>query len=158
MVKLLLPPEPITLFYNVSVDPEKKVPKEAYDIDVDVDEKFKEDTNSLLRTDGVEKNVRELDDKVQELTKELEEAREKREFMLLFADDPKEFLIRWLASQARDKTAQTHVEGQLKESQRSAEFYKCTHTQEAVYRYYGEQLQHRREELEALEKHKNKHR
>lgn len=147
LAKLLLPVEPVTLVYDLSMDPNKQPPKAAYDIDVDVDEKFKEDANSLLRTDGVERTVRELDDKVQELTKELEEAREKREFMLMFADDPKEFLIRWLASQARDKSLENKVQGQLSETQRHAEYYKCTQTQEAVYRYYGEELQLRRKKL-----------
>lgn len=141
--RVLLPLSPVVLHYKIPMELGQHK-REIYDLEVEVDDPNRDVMATMF--DSIDGEVRVLDSQVAVLKRELDESREKREFMLNFSRDPKEFLASWLASQARENNAVAAV-GTLSEEQRAAPFYTDHRAQEAVYRYYATVLQKRTKEL-----------
>eukprot|EP00039_Didymoeca_costata_P024549 m.10634 g.10634 ORF g.10634 m.10634 type:complete len:400 (+) comp4298_c0_seq1:159-1358(+) len=148
---LLFPPKPLELSYRINLDPQVPMQKDTYEVEVEIDDPNKTHANSALSTHTMEKEVKELDDRISGLIKEVDDVRSKRDFMLLFSRDPEEFIHWWLASYARDNKEASSAAGRLSEEQRSAQYYNSSSVQEAVYRYYAELMSARRRELESKE-------
>jgi SWI/SNF-related matrix-associated actin-dependent regulator of chromatin subfamily D len=143
--RLLLPPSPVVLEYIIPMTVGVSA-REIYDVEVEVDDGNRDNIVALF--DDIEPEVNTFQDQISALKGEIDEAREKREFMMNFARDPKEFLVCWLASEAREN--QSAEQGQLTEEQRTAAYYNDHKAQEAVYRYYASVLQERTNALKVV--------
>lgn len=143
---LLLPAEPVRIEFDI--DPFNPRPRAVYDIDVETDDMTKTQMNTFLLTQQTQKSLQVLEEKIQLLTKQIKKSREKREFMLLFAEDPQKFIQKWASSQSHDY-AEISVAGGLTERERTADTYCSVWAQEAVLRYYSSKLSVRRAELQA---------
>jgi len=142
--QLFLPLQPVELIYTIPMVGGQPA-REIYDVWVEVDDGEHEQIDLQAHKD-LEPAIDTKRDEIARLKAEIGEARQKREFMLMFAKDPKEFLVAWLGSQARE-TRDEGAKGALTEEQRAANFYNTPYSKEAVYRYYGEMLKKRHEEL-----------
>ena len=134
---------PLTLKYTIPMEYGQHK-REVYELEVEVEDPNRDAMAPLF--DDIEPEVRAFDSQLAVLKREIDESREKREFMLNFARDPREFLACWLASQARENDA-GNAEGRLSEEQRAAAFYNDHRTVEAVLRYYGAVLSARTRHL-----------
>lgn len=145
---LLIPAEPIKIDYVFD-------PKEPKRILYDVELEMNEDQQKQFDIEpSTSKDVNELDSKIANLTEQISNARKKREFMLTFATDPKEFIVAWTASQEQDAKG-SELHGGLTQEERTAGHYTSRSKQEAIYRYnytklnsHKEQLEKKREEQE----------
>jgi SWI/SNF-related matrix-associated actin-dependent regulator of chromatin subfamily D len=142
--RLFLPLQPVELLYTIPQMGGQPA-REIYDVWVQIEDGENEQIDLQAHKD-LEPAIDLKRDDIARLKAEIGEARQKREFMLMFAKDPKEFLVTWLASQARE-TADEAAKGALTEEQRAANFYNTQHSKQAVYRYYGGLLAKRHKEL-----------
>ena len=78
---------------------------------------------------------------------QINQFRTNREFYMSFADDPQNFIVRWIQSQTTDLKLMTDVIG-IPEAERRAEHYNGDWSREAIHRYFFNKLQQRRTELE----------
>ncbi|KAH9936917.1 SWI/SNF complex 60 kDa subunit [Amylocystis lapponica] len=103
--RYLLPPDPIVLHYTLNpgmVPPEKPG---AWDIEVKLDDthlKSRMNTVAVQMASETARDLAKLDDEIALHVQSLNNAHLKREFLRAFADDPREFIQTWLASQSRD--------------------------------------------------------
>jgi SWI/SNF-related matrix-associated actin-dependent regulator of chromatin subfamily D len=77
----------------------------------------------------------------------MQNSKTKRDFLLRFANDPADFLDRWVASQSRDLEVilgESHVN---LEEQRRADFYNQQWVNEAVFHYMTAKNQKKLQEL-----------
>jgi SWI/SNF-related matrix-associated actin-dependent regulator of chromatin subfamily D len=143
----LVPPEPVKIEYTFS--PRTAV-REIHDVEVEmtVDDNVEEGKYNISHNE-MGKLV-ELDDKIQDLCQQIEETRNKRKFMDSFAADPKEFLVSWITSQARDKEELGSGSTGLTDEQRKSNYYQTRSSQEAMFRYNADKLQQQKAGLEKL--------
>ncbi|RKO97553.1 hypothetical protein CXG81DRAFT_10939 [Caulochytrium protostelioides] len=103
---LLLPPDPVVIDYTIRVDRPYTVAKFAYDLDVELDDPQRAQRRRVAFGAGpVAQDLAALDDKMVALVAQLHQAKLKRDFMALFADNPVAFLNQWMASQRCDLDA-----------------------------------------------------
>ncbi|KAG0004398.1 SWI SNF, matrix associated, actin dependent regulator of chromatin, sub d, member 1 [Modicella reniformis] len=129
--RFLSPPDPIVLEYTVRVDKPYHLSPYCYDLDVEVDDPlFKTKISSLLSstalnstTSSLPKQIHSQDEQIMQYIQSMHNSKTKRDFLLRFANDPADFLDRWVASQSRDLEVilgESHVN---LEEQRRSEFY-----------------------------------
>lgn len=91
--------------------------------------------------------INQLDTKINELIEQLNQYKISREFFANFADDPQDFIHKWLVSQSNDLKTMLDLNGNPEEERRS-QFFQESWTDEAVSRYFYNKIQQRRGELE----------
>ena len=77
----------------------------------------------------------------------INQLRVNREFFMSFANDPQQFIAKWIQSQTTDLKTMTDVVG-IPEAERRAEHYQGDWSREAIHRYFFNKIQQRRMELE----------
>ncbi|KAF9433885.1 SWI SNF, matrix associated, actin dependent regulator of chromatin, sub d, member 1 [Entomortierella beljakovae] len=155
--RFLSPPEPIVLEYTVRVDKPYHLSSYCYDLDVEVDDPlFKSKINSLLSstslspanaTNSLPKQIHAQDEQIMQYIQSMHNSKTKRDFLLRFANDPADFLDRWVASQSRDLEVilgESHVN---LEEQRRSDFYNQQWVNEAVFHYMTAKNQKKLQEL-----------
>ncbi|KAF9924075.1 SWI SNF, matrix associated, actin dependent regulator of chromatin, sub d, member 1 [Linnemannia zychae] len=153
--RFLSPPDPIVLEYTVRVDKPYHLSSHCYDLDVEVDDPtFKSKINNLVSatslnnaTNTLPKQIHAQDEQIMQYIQSMQNSKTKRDFLLRFANDPVDFLDRWVASQSRDLEVilgESHVN---LEDQRRADFYSQQWVNEAVFHYMTAKNQKKLQEL-----------
>ncbi|KAF9988848.1 SWI SNF, matrix associated, actin dependent regulator of chromatin, sub d, member 1 [Mortierella antarctica] len=154
--RFLSPPDPIVLEYTVRVDKPYHLAPHCYDLDVEVDDPlFKSKIASLLSstsmsstTSALPKQIHAQDEQIMQYIQSMHNSKTKRDFLLRFANDPADFLDRWVASQSRDLEVilgeSQHVN---LEEQRQSDFYNQQWVNEAVFHYMTAKNQKKLQEL-----------
>ncbi|KAF9999491.1 SWI SNF, matrix associated, actin dependent regulator of chromatin, sub d, member 1 [Entomortierella chlamydospora] len=155
--RFLSPPDPIVLEYTVRVDKPYHLSSYCYDLDVEVDDPlFKSKISSLLSstslnsantTNSLPKQIHAQDEQIMQYIQSMHNSKTKRDFLLRFANDPADFLDRWVASQSRDLEVilgESHVN---LEEQRRSDFYNQQWVNEAVFHYMTAKNQKKLQEL-----------
>ncbi|KAF9106945.1 SWI SNF, matrix associated, actin dependent regulator of chromatin, sub d, member 1 [Mortierella sp. GBA35] len=153
--RFLSPPEPIVLEYTVRVDKPYHLSSHCYDLDVELDDPtFKSKISSLLSSTSLNaanntlpKQIYAQDEQIMQYIQSMHNSKTKRDFLLRFANDPADFLDRWVASQSRDLEVilgESHVN---LEEQRRADFYNQQWVNEAVFHYMTAKNQKKLQEL-----------
>ncbi|KAG0056863.1 SWI SNF, matrix associated, actin dependent regulator of chromatin, sub d, member 1 [Gryganskiella cystojenkinii] len=153
--RFLSPPDPIVLEYTVRVDKPYHLSSHCYDLDVEVDDPtLKTKISSLISstamnatTGSLPKQIHAHDEQIMQYIQSMNNSKTKRDFLLRFADDPADFLERWIASQSRDLEVilgESHVN---LEEQRRSEFYNQQWVNEAVFHYMTAKNQKKLQEL-----------
>ncbi|KAI1309507.1 SWI SNF, matrix associated, actin dependent regulator of chromatin, sub d, member 1 [Mortierella claussenii] len=169
--RFLSPPDPIVLEYTVRVDKPYHLSPHCYDLDVEVDDPlFKSKVSSLLSstslngpiaaansagvnasapttTSSLPKQIHTQDEQIMQYIQSMHNSKTKRDFLLRFANDPADFLDRWVASQSRDLEVilgESHVN---LEEQRRSDFYNQQWVNEAVFHYMTAKNQKKLQEL-----------
>ncbi|GJJ72767.1 SWI/SNF-related matrix-associated actin-dependent regulator of chromatin subfamily D [Entomortierella parvispora] len=153
--RFLSPPDPIVLEYTVRVDKPYHLSSHCYDLDVEVDDPtVKTKISSLISstamssmTGSLPKQIHAYDEQIMQYIQSMNNSKTKRDFLLRFANDPSDFLERWIASQSRDLEVilgESHVN---LEEQRHSEFYNQQWVNEAVFHYMTAKNQKKLQEL-----------
>lgn len=122
-----------------------------YDIEVEIDDNIRDQMKSFLSTSQTQSlaEISQLDTKINELIEQLNQFKISREFFANFADDPQDFIHKWLVSQSNDLKTMMDLSGNPEEERRS-QFFQESWTDEAVSRYFYNKIQQRRGELEQV--------
>ena len=75
---------------------------QAYDIDVDLDSVVRQKMMNSVASTQLQKEIMGLDDKIVQCVQSINNSKIKRDFLMQFAQNPVEFINKWIASQARD--------------------------------------------------------
>ncbi|KAF9548603.1 SWI SNF, matrix associated, actin dependent regulator of chromatin, sub d, member 1 [Mortierella hygrophila] len=153
--RFLSPPDPIVLEYTVRVDKPYHLSSHCYDLDVELDDPtFKSKVSNLLSSTSLNaanntlpKQIHAQDEQIMQYIQSMQNSKTKRDFLLRFANDPADFLDRWVASQSRDLEVilgESHVN---LEEQRRADFYNQQWVNEAVFHYMTAKNQKKLQEL-----------
>ncbi|KAG0322424.1 SWI SNF, matrix associated, actin dependent regulator of chromatin, sub d, member 1 [Linnemannia gamsii] len=153
--RFLSPPDPIVLEYTVRVDKPYHLSSHCYDLDVELDDPtFKSKISNLLSSTSLNaanntlpKQIYAQDEQIMQYIQSMQNSKTKRDFLLRFANDPADFLDRWVASQSRDLEVilgESHVN---LEEQRRADFYNQQWVNEAVFHYMTAKNQKKLQEL-----------
>ena len=150
---LLLPPEPIVVQHVVAVGPGEGQTDakrtSCYDIEVEVDDPLISSMHRFIVNISSQQEIAQLDSKIIETVDLINKSKTAREFYSGFANDPQNFIDKWLASQSADLKAMTDCEGNPEFDRRSSIFSSDDPTtREAVMRYFFNRVHHRRAELE----------
>ncbi|KAH7906936.1 BAR-domain-containing protein [Hygrophoropsis aurantiaca] len=145
--RYLMPPDPIVLHYSINpgvAPPERPM---AWDIEVKMeDTSLKSRMAAVIHTSKESaQDLAKLDDEIALLTQSLHNAHTKRNFLQEFADDPAQFIQKWLASQSRDLESilgSGPSEGATirAEELRRSDFFRLPWVEEAVAVQEGRQL------------------
>ncbi|KAI9245743.1 hypothetical protein BY458DRAFT_528491 [Sporodiniella umbellata] len=144
-------PDPIVLHYTIRVGKKFNLSPQAYDVDVELDSVLKQKMMNVVSASQVQKDILALDDKVVQCVQSISNSKIKRDFLMRFSTHPKEFMNKWINSQAREIEA---VLGETKvnlEDVRQTEFYKQPWVKEAVFHYLTAKTQQRMQELLATQ-------
>lgn len=118
------PREPIVIEYEVRVDRESTLGEYAYDIEVEIDDPIRAQMEDLLKNwYSNQQQIMDLDDSIVIAVQSLNTLRLKRDFFSQLADNPVEFLQKWLASQSRDLKLISADRGFSEENVRHSSFY-----------------------------------
>ncbi|KAF9153621.1 SWI SNF, matrix associated, actin dependent regulator of chromatin, sub d, member 1 [Linnemannia schmuckeri] len=153
--RFLSPPDPIVLEYTVRVDKPYHLSSHCYDLDVELDDPtFKSKISNLVSSTSLNaanntlpKQIHAQDEQIMQYIQSMQNSKTKRDFLLRFANDPVDFLDRWVASQSRDLEVilgESHVN---LEEQRRADFYNQQWVNEAVFHYMTAKNQKKLQEL-----------
>ncbi|KAG0349287.1 SWI SNF, matrix associated, actin dependent regulator of chromatin, sub d, member 1 [Podila humilis] len=169
--RFLAPPDPIVLEYTVRVDKPYHLAPHCYDLDVELDDPvYKTKIASLLSSTSLSaatagstpagssqvagssssslpKDIHTYSEQIMQYIQSMQNSKTKRDFLLRFANDPADFLERWVASQSRDLEVilgESHVN---LEDQRRSEFYSQQWVDEAVFHYMTAKNQKKLQEL-----------
>ncbi|KAG0260111.1 SWI SNF, matrix associated, actin dependent regulator of chromatin, sub d, member 1 [Mortierella polycephala] len=153
--RFLSPPDPIVLEYTVRVDKPYHLSPHCYDLDVEVDDPlFKSKVASLLSstslnstTSSLPKQIHAQDEQIMQYIQSMHNSKTKRDFLLRFANNPADFLDRWVASQSRDLEVILGESQVNLEEQRRSDFYNQQWVNEAVFHYMTAKNQKKLQEL-----------
>ncbi|CAI4228811.1 unnamed protein product [Auanema sp. JU1783] len=146
---LLQQPDPLVLTHVIQqTDNGGEKNTACYDIDVEVEDPLKQLMTSFVHSPGLANDIGVLEQKIYDLVDQINEWKTRRDFYVRFADEPHEFIRKWLVSQSLDYQTMTEAHGES-ESERRAEHYHRPETQEGVFRYMYHKIQQKRAELEA---------
>ncbi|KAF9971687.1 SWI SNF, matrix associated, actin dependent regulator of chromatin, sub d, member 1 [Actinomortierella ambigua] len=154
--RFLSPPDPVVLEYTVRVDKPYNLHPFCYDLDVEVDDpQYKQKISSLLSatslssstTSTLPRQIQALDETIMQHIQNMHNCKTKRDFLLRFANDPVDFLDRWIASQSRDLEVILGDSSANLEEQRRSEFYNQEWVNEAIFHYMTAKNQKRLQEL-----------
>ncbi|KAF1565761.1 UNVERIFIED_CONTAM: Brahma-associated protein of 60 kDa, partial [Eudyptes robustus] len=148
LTHLLHQPDPLVLTHTIRYNSGEKNTC-CYDIDVEMDDPVKVQMQNFLQNHQSMPDIGALDQRIYDIVEQINEWKTRRDFYAGFADDPKTFIQKWLASQSRD--LKTINEQQMdQEQERRADHYYQPHIQEGVFRYLYGKVQQRRQELEYM--------
>ena len=130
----LMPMDPVVLEYTVRVDVEKTDPV-VYDVEVEVTDSLYMRMAQWVQNHAGQREIAALDHQQVQMINRIHGHRMKREFMLAFAQDPVNFIQRWMDSQSRDLEVALGDHTVNLEAQRRAAFYAQPWVAEAVFHY-----------------------
>lgn len=144
---LLHQPDPLVLTHTIQyTDVEKNTA--CYDIDVEVEDPLKSQMSSFIHNHANMPDISALDQKIYDIVEQINECKLRRDFYVRFADNPPEFIQKWLISQSNDLKTMTDSTDDY-EAERRAEFYYQPAIQEGTFRYIYQKVQQKRAELES---------
>ncbi|KAG8936115.1 SWI/SNF complex component snf12 [Tulasnella sp. 419] len=144
--RFLHPLEPIVLHHMIVVEQptiHTSPASQAFDIDVDMDDLFLKSkiSQSLLSFNNESQSLLlQLDDEIAHAVQSVRNSKLKRDFLQAFADNPKEFIDSWIASQSRDLEVILGDDGRggvRDEDLRRSDFFRLPWVREAVSIYEG---------------------
>ncbi|RNA24450.1 Smarcd1 [Brachionus plicatilis] len=143
------PPDPIVINHMINIEANEPKRTSIYDIEVEMDDSIRDQMKLFLSTSQTQSlaEINQLDTKINELIEQLNQFKISREFFANFADDPQDFIHKWLVSQSNDLKTMLDLSGNPEEERRS-QFFQESWTDEAVSRYFYNKIQQRRGELE----------
>eukprot|EP00043_Microstomoeca_roanoka_P015069 m.150242 g.150242 ORF g.150242 m.150242 type:complete len:394 (+) comp16168_c1_seq2:334-1515(+) len=140
----LLPMEPIRLEHVIKPESNPmNIGEEAFDVDIDLDLSTGATNTSLLTKDAQEQ-LQKLDAQIDQYLASISEAKEKREFMLSFAEDPQRFILTWVMSQLQDEKDASAV-ATLRQASRASETFHQAWVPDAVLQYLSAELEKRKQ-------------
>ncbi|KAH7711938.1 Protein SWSN-2.2 [Aphelenchoides avenae] len=145
--QLLSQPDPLVLNHVIKYDGSEKNTA-CYDVDVEMDDPMKQQMNAFVHNQTNLPDIQLLDQKVYDIVEQINEWKLRRDFYTKFAESPQDFVKKWLVSQSKDLKTLTETTENY-ESERSADHFFKTETQEGVFRYLYGKVQLKRMELEA---------
>lgn len=118
---------------------------------MEIDDTIRDSMKSFLTTSQTQSlaEISVLDARINELIEQANQLRLSREFFMAFADDPQEFINKWLVSQSNDLKQMLDLNG-CPEEERRVNFYLEPWTDEAVSRYFYNKVTQKRAELEQV--------
>ncbi|ANB12389.1 Snf12p [Sugiyamaella lignohabitans] len=120
----LSPRDPIVINYVVRVDRDQPVGETAYDIEIEVDDPVRAELTKTLETwYNDQPQILDIDNHIALAVQALNTSRLKRDFFSQLAQEPSEFIKKWIASQARDLKIITSDKGFNEEEARHSSFY-----------------------------------
>ncbi|KAH7096157.1 SWI/SNF complex 60 kDa subunit [Auriculariales sp. MPI-PUGE-AT-0066] len=130
-------PDPLELRYTVNVSAEAPAGSmTAFDVDIETEDiALREKQKAVVFNQSPEslKAIQEIDDEVAQVAQMVRNAKEKRDFLLQFAEDPVKFVDRWLASQSRDlEVVLGNEHGVKEEDMRRSDFFRLPWVEEAA--------------------------
>lgn len=120
----LLQRQPIVIDYTIRVDKESTLGEAVYDIDIEMDDPRSAEMNDLLENwFSDQAAIAALDDQIAAGVQSLNNSRLQRHFYSKLAENPADFIERWVASQVQDLKVITSDEGFEEETVRQSGFY-----------------------------------
>jgi len=145
---LLQPPDPIVINHTIVVEgPDAAKKAAAYDVEIEVDDPKKEAMRDFMMSPQSQSEIVACDNKIHDTVEQINSLKTSREFYLSFAESPQEFITNWLISQTRDLKTMKDIVG-CPEEERRADFYYKPTIHEGVSRYFYNQVQKRKTELD----------
>ncbi|CAD5221890.1 unnamed protein product [Bursaphelenchus okinawaensis] len=148
LTHLLHQPDPLVLTHTIRYNSGEKNTC-CYDIDVEMDDPVKNQMQNFLQNHQNMPDIGVLDQRIYDIVEQINEWKTRRDFYAGFADDPKSFIQKWLASQSRDLKTLNEQSSEY-ELERRADFFYQPHVQEGVFRYLYGKVQQRRQEIENM--------
>uniref|UniRef100_A0A914UTD5 DM2 domain-containing protein n=1 Tax=Plectus sambesii TaxID=2011161 RepID=A0A914UTD5_9BILA len=94
---LLHQPDPIVINHMITyvegTDPKKTA---CYDIDVEIEDPLKQQMSQFVQTQANAAEISALDQRIYDTVEQINEWKTRRDFYLRFADNPQEFIQKWL--------------------------------------------------------------
>eukprot|EP00055_Hartaetosiga_balthica_P007406 m.25390 g.25390 ORF g.25390 m.25390 type:complete len:410 (-) comp5762_c0_seq1:785-2014(-) len=138
----LLPPSRIELEHVIQLEDNlHNFGQDIYDVDLFLETNFT--PNPLISS--ASHDLESLDKTINEHLEALERAKERREFLLSFADNPQKFILTWVAAQVRDNTEAKSLSSLHKAGRQSATFYERW-TEPATLQYLNELVDKKNQE------------
>ncbi|CAI5444720.1 unnamed protein product [Caenorhabditis angaria] len=145
---LLQQPDPLILNHVIQKNEEGQEKTSAcYDIDVELEDPLKAQMATFVHNQSSATEVANLDQKIYDVVEQINEMKKRRDFYVRFADEPNDFIKKWMISQSSDLKTLTEASGDG-EAERRFDHYLKPETDEAVYRYMYQKIQQKRAELE----------
>ncbi|KAK6101453.1 SWIB/MDM2 domain family protein [Brugia pahangi] len=145
---LLHQPDPLILHHTIQYSEGSEKNTACYDIDVEMEDPLKTQMSSFLHSHANMPDISALDQKIFDIVEQINEWKLRRDFYVRFADNPQEFIHKWLISQSNDLKTMTEVFGDS-EAERHAEYYYQPQIMEGTFRYIYHKVQQKRAELES---------
>ncbi|OZC09459.1 hypothetical protein X798_03416 [Onchocerca flexuosa] len=145
---LLHQPDPLILHHTIQYSEGNEKNTACYDIDVEMEDPLKTQMTSFLHSHANMPDISALDQKIFDIVEQINEWKLRRDFYVRFADNPQEFIHKWLISQSNDLKTMTEVFGDS-EIERHAEYYYQPQIMEGTFRYIYHKVQQKRAELES---------
>lgn len=145
---LLHQPDPLILHHTIQYSEGNEKNTACYDIDVEMEDPLKAQMTSFLHSHANMPDISALDQKIFDIVEQINEWKLRRDFYVRFADNPQEFIHKWLISQSNDLKTMTEVYGDS-EAERRAEYYYQPQIMEGTFRYIYHKVQQKRAELES---------
>ncbi|EFO26461.1 brahma associated protein [Loa loa] len=145
---LLHQPDPLILHHTIQYSEGNEKNTACYDIDVEMEDPLKTQMTSFLHSHANMPDISALDQKIFDIVEQINEWKLRRDFYVRFADNPQEFIHKWLISQSNDLKTMTEVFGDS-EVERRAEYYYQPQIMEGTFRYIYHKVQQKRAELES---------
>ncbi|KAM3723312.1 SWI/SNF chromatin-remodeling accessory subunit [Dirofilaria immitis] len=145
---LLHQPDPLILHHTIQYSEGNEKNTACYDIDVEMEDPLKTQMTSFLHSHANMPDISALDQKIFDIVEQINEWKLRRDFYVRFADNPQEFIHKWLISQSNDLKTMTEIFGDS-EVERHAEYYYQPQIMEGTFRYIYHKVQQKRAELES---------
>uniref|UniRef100_A8QGC5 Brahma associated protein 60 kDa, putative n=1 Tax=Brugia malayi TaxID=6279 RepID=A8QGC5_BRUMA len=145
---LLHQPDPLILHHTIQYSEGSEKNTACYDIDVEMEDPLKTQMSSFLHSHANMPDISALDQKIFDIVEQINEWKLRRDFYVRFADNPQEFIHKWLISQSNDLKTMTEIFGDS-EAERHAEYYYQPQIMEGTFRYIYHKVQQKRAELES---------
>ncbi|VDO07724.1 unnamed protein product [Brugia timori] len=113
-----------------------------------MEDPLKTQMSSFLHSHANMPDISALDQKIFDIVEQINEWKLRRDFYVRFADNPQEFIHKWLISQSNDLKTMTEIFGDS-EAERHAEYYYQPQIMEGTFRYIYHKVQQKRAELES---------
>jgi len=130
-------PEPVVLTYTINVAADAApAGMVAYDVDVETEDtslRQRQAAAVLNMNHEAAKALQEIEEEIVQVAQTVRNSKEKRDFLLQFANNPAKFVDRWLASQSRDLEVILGTEHGVKdEDMRRSDFFRLPWVEEAA--------------------------
>ncbi|EGD80535.1 hypothetical protein PTSG_01126 [Salpingoeca rosetta] len=140
----LLPMDPLRFAHTIQLEQNpNNHGEDVYDVEADVDTSASSSSTTLLSPEA-QAQLEELDTTINTYLAAISEAKDKREFMLSFADDPQRFILSWVMSQLQDEKEASTI-ATIRQATRASETFHQPWVPDAVLQYLSGELEKRRQ-------------
>lgn len=120
----LLPKPPVVFNYVVRTDRESTAGETIYDLEIKTDDPIRAQLLNIIETWKYEQQkILDIDEQIAVCAHGLNQSCARRDFFMQLAEDPVNFIDRWVASQARDLKIVSSDRGFNEEDVRKSSFY-----------------------------------